>query len=39
MTKSPILWKILLLLGIVPLAAPFLSGLYHMSIESWALAD
>ena len=34
-----LLWKILLVLGVCPLAAPFLTGLYHMTIESWALFD
>ena len=34
-----LLWKILLALGICPLAAPFFTGLYHMSIESWSILD
>ena len=37
--KKRILWNMVLLIGICPFVIPFLSGLYHMSIESWTMAD
>lgn len=32
-------WKLVLLLGLCPFAAPVVSGLYHMTIERWTLPD
>lgn len=37
--KKSVIWKILLFLGICFFAAPLISGVYKMSIESWALVD
>lgn len=37
--NKTLLWKILLVLGICPLAAPFLTGLYSVCTESWSLFD
>ena len=33
------LWKLVLCAGIFPLAAPIVTGLYHMTIERWSLLD
>lgn len=37
--KKNIVWKILLFIGICPIIAPFISGIYKISIESWSFAD
>ena len=38
--KKGLIWKILLIVGICPMVAPFLAYLYHMMISSdWALTD
>ena len=34
-----IIFRILLVAGILPLALPILLGFYKMSIESWTMAD
>jgi len=33
------IFKLLIILGLLPLIMPFASGLYIMSIESWELFD
>ncbi|MBQ7863566.1 MAG: hypothetical protein IJ353_03755 [Lachnospiraceae bacterium] len=33
------LWKILIVIGILPLVSPFILGVYHTMIESWKLGD
>lgn len=34
-----IIWKLLLVIGIIPFIVPFVLGLYRMSIESWNYGD
>ena len=33
------LWKILIIVGVIPLVLPFILGVYHTMIESWKLGD
>lgn len=33
------LWKLLIIVGVIPLVLPFILGIYHMWIESWTLGD
>lgn len=33
------LWKILMVVGVIPLLLPFVLGIYRMSIESWTMGD
>lgn len=33
------LWKIMIAVGCIPLALPFVLGLYHMKIETWTMGD
>ena len=37
--KNKLIWKILLIIGIIPFVIPFVLGFYRMSIESWTLPD
>ena len=34
-----IIWKLLLVIGVIPFIIPFVLGLYKMSIESWNYVD
>ena len=33
------LWKILIVIGVIPWVLPFVLGVYHTWIESWTLGD
>ena len=37
--KKEVLWKILLIAGILPFVIPVVLGLYRMRIESWTMVD
>ena len=37
--SKKIIWKLLLVIGIIPFIVPFVLGLYRMSIESWNYGD
>ena len=37
--KNKLIWKVLLIIGIIPFVIPFVLGFYRMSIESWTLPD
>ena len=37
--KKSILWKIVLLIGVLPFVIPIFGGLYSVSVESWNLFD
>ena len=37
--KKSILWKIVLILGLLPFVIPIFGGLYSVSVESWDLFD
>jgi len=37
--RKKIIWKLLLVMGIIPFIVPFVLGLYRMSIESWNYGD
>lgn len=37
--KKNIIWRITLLIGVCPFIAPFLLGIYRMSIEAWTWSD
>lgn len=33
------LWKILIIVGVIPMVLPFILGVYHTMIESWKVLD
>ena len=33
------LWKILIIVGVIPMVLPFILGVYHTMIEFWKLGD
>jgi len=37
--KKSILWKIVLLIGVLPFAIPVLWGIYSVTVESWNMFD
>lgn len=37
--KKSILWKIVLLVGVLPFAIPVLWGIYSVTVESWNMFD
>lgn len=37
--KKKLIWKLLLIVGVIPFVIPFVLGIYRMSIESWNYGD
>lgn len=37
--RKKAIWKLLLIVGVIPFVIPFVLGIYRMSIESWKLSD
>ncbi|MBO5229005.1 MAG: hypothetical protein J6B39_08435 [Lachnospiraceae bacterium] len=37
--KKKLIWKLLLIVGVIPFVIPFVLCIYRMSIESWNYGD
>lgn len=33
------LWKVIIIVGVIPLILPFILGAYHVWLESWTIGD